>query len=165
MIDKRYFKQLYRSFKSTGGYIIGTIGGVSSILSFIFKDDWGVNPYNFIIGTIISIIVISLFDISVHFYNETLNNSPEVYKVIKRENATILLTAYSDYLQIQGLVTVYWFNEGFEEFVGYGEVINIQNDKKIQIDLKKMSSTISNLEEKRKSLIIKPFVTTKTIEE
>jgi hypothetical protein len=165
MFDKRYLKQLYKSFKSTGGFIIGTIGGICSILSFIYKEDLGINPYLVICGTIILIVIISLIDVSLHFYNETLNNSPEVYKVIIRGDTTILLTAYSEYLQVQGLVTIYWFNEGFEEFVGYGEVINIQNDKKIQIDLRKMVAGITNLEEKRKSLIIKPFVTTKTIEE
>jgi len=164
MLDKRYLKQLYDSFKSTGGFIIGAIGGICSILSFVFKEDIGINPYLVICGTIILIVIISLIDVSLYFYNETLNNTPEVYKVIIRGESTLLLTAYSDYLQIQGLVTIFWLNEGYEEFVGYGEVVNIQNDKKIQIELRKIADGMVNLEEKRKSLIIKPFVTTKTIE-
>lgn len=164
MLEKRYLKQLYQSFKSTGGYIIGIIGGICSIISFLYKDDLGINPTLVIFGTIITIIIISFFDLSIKFYNETLNTSPEVYKVIHREKATILLTEYSNLLQVQGLVTIYYLNDKFEEFIGYGEVINIQNDKKIQIDIKRKSSNTMNLEEIRKSLIIKPFVTSKTIE-
>lgn len=167
MLYKRFLRQLYKSFKSTGGYLIGTFGSVCSILSVIFKDQIGIDPPYIIIGigTIFVILVITFFDLALYFYNETLNNSPEVYTVLTRGESTILLTEYSDLLQVQGLVTVYLLRNDFEELVGYGEVINIQNDRKIQIDLKKRVLEGINIEEDRKSLIIKPFVTFKTIEE
>lgn len=165
MFDKRFLKQLYSSFKSTGGYLIGIVGGISSFLAYLYGTTSGITPSLVISGFVILILVITLFDTALSFYNDTLNNSPEVYKVLKRGDSTILLTEYSEYLQVQGLVTIYVLTEDFEDFIGYGEVINIQNDKKVQIDLKKNDSDKTNLEEIRKSLIIKPFVTTKTIEQ
>ncbi len=165
MLDKRFLRQLYKSFKATGGYLLGTLGSICSILSVIFKDQIGIAPLYVILGTIFVILVITFFDLALYFYNETLNNSPEVFRVLTRGESTILLTEYSDLLQVQGLVTVYLLRNDFEELVGYGEVINIQNDRKIQIDLKKRVLEGINLEEDRKSLIIKPFVTFKTIEE
>ena len=164
MFEKRFLKQLYKSFKSVGGYIIGVIGFILTILSIKFQKELNLNFWLVILITLSLLLILTLFDIALYVYNASLNNSPSVLKVIKTENSTILLTEFSEYLQIQGLVTVFWLNEDYEEFVGYGEVINIQNDKKIQIDLKKNNDTENNLEAKRKALIVKPFVTTKTIE-
>jgi len=163
MAEKRYIKHLYQSFKKTGGYILFSLGTVCSILSFIFKDSIDISPLLVIVGTFCLILIFTFFDLSVYFYNETLNNLPKVFKVINRDETTILLTEYSDLLQIQGFVTIYCLNEYFEEYIGYGEVINIQNDKKVQIYLKEIAITQTRLEEIRNSLIIKPYVTSKII--
>jgi hypothetical protein len=163
MFEKRYLSQLYKSFKSTGGYVISFIGGILSFVAIRYQEEINLNFWSIIFTTISIVIILSFFDSSIHFYKQSLNNSPSVLKVLKRGESTILLTDFSEYFQIQGLVTIFWLNEDYEEFVGYGEIINIQNDKKIQIDLKKINPDI-NLEEVRKSLIIKPFVTTKTLE-
>jgi hypothetical protein len=141
---------------------LSALGSVCTILTIHFQTQLGFGFWYIIIGFISIVTILTFLDTSLVFYNETINTKPKILKVIERNKCKILLTEYSDYFQIQGLVTVFYLNEGFEELVGYGEVINIQNDKKIQIELKNVVISV-NLSEVKDSLIVKPFVTTKTI--
>ncbi len=167
MINFRYFNQLYKSFKSVGGFIIGVVATLATILSIKYENEIGLNFWLIIIFFIVLILVLTLFDLSIHFFKESLNKSPRIIKVLTRNNEKIILTEYSEMFQIQGLVTVFHFNDEFEDFVGYGEVINIQNDKKIQILIKKLvdETKYKDLNQIKADIIVKPFVTTKTLEE
>jgi len=164
-----FWEQLYKSFKQTGGYVLTAVGVIFSVLAFVFDhDSLRVNPALVAIIIVVVVfliaIIITLYDLSRYFYKKSLNNSPRVLKTIKQKEMPILLTEYSDLLRIDGLVTIYRLNdEDFEEHIGYGEVINIQEDKKIQICFRKISIEQEKLSEIRKSIIIKPYITRKTI--
>lgn len=166
-MNTRYFNQLYKSFKSIGGFIIGGIATLATILSVKFENELGINFWLIIIFSLILILVLTLLDTSIYFFKESLNKSPRIIKIIEKGDDKIILMEYSEMFQIQGLVTIFHFNDEFEDFVGYGEVLNIQNDKKIQILLKKINdgNTYNDLNQVKSNLIVKPFVTTKTLEE
>lgn len=166
VVDKRFINQLYKSFKTVGGYIISVIATIATILSIKYEDKLNVNFWIIILISCCLIFVMTLLDTSLYFFKESINKSPRIIKILSRGNDKIILTEYSELLQIQGLVTIFHFNDDFEDFIGYGEVINIQNDKNVQILLKKLTdeTQYNDLNEIRKNMIIKPFVTTKTLE-
>lgn len=161
-MTKIYFEQLYNSFRKTGGFFISMFFALISFIALKYENTIKVNFLTIIIFSILILTTITLFDASLQFLKKSLNTSPNILKVIQKNNYTILLTEFSEYFQIQGLVSIFWLNDNFEEFIGYGEIINIQNDKKMQIQVTQLNTKI-NLEDHRKTLLIKPFITKKLI--
>ena len=149
--------------------IPGIIAGI--ILSVIF---WKWTPDTTIplyLAVIVGIILFSIIIILLNAFYETYNNKsslPKIITSIQENNKLIILLKPSDLFSIGALVSFYSLdNNNYERLLGFGHVLNIQdNNKIIQVELTKTldgtEDLIKNIKEKNKDvlqkLLVKPHI-------
>lgn len=143
---------------------------LSLILGFLF---WYLTPELKIkfgvilpIFLILVILIITILSLALELFNQTKNNKlPSVLASTKYPNGnTVLLLAPSDLFTNNSIVSIYYNEDDFEHLIGFGTVINVQENLKIQVGvystLEGFNNYFEKIENNDKSaiskLIIKP---------
>ncbi len=140
MNNNSYFYILWKTFLSSYSAIVG---GIDLGLGFVF---WMLSPdkvlkaFPMLLLLILLIFIAALFaKFSTVLYTYA-NNRCTVLKIIKPygvfkedQESIIALITNNDYFVIGGIVSVFIVENGFEKQIALGEIINIQEDKKVQL--------------------------------
>lgn len=95
----------------------------------------------------------------------------ESYGAYKSKNNLIALTTYVDYFTENGIVSIFHLENECEKLIAIGQIINIQEDKKVQIlvfniDPKfSCKQLLNNNKDLLKKLLVKPIVKLNYLEE
>ena len=156
------------------------MGFGSVLLGFIFwkwKPDDKISFHCFLIVVFIVIFLIILFiRFSINLYEDRRQNCEilhirESYGNYKIENSVILLTTYAEYFTESGIVSIFHLENGFERQIGLGQIINIQENKTVQILMFDIDhdfsceQLIKNEPDLRKRLRVKPIIKMTSLEE
>ncbi len=166
MIEKSFLALLWSSFKKTYGPILT---GLSLFLAIIF---WKF-PSNEKIGLDIILpisifllmLLITLADTAYLSFKMDKRIVPRVILGREFSSKILLLLEPSKFFSHDTLVSFY-YNEGFEQLIGIGRVLNVQEDKNIQVilthplpghesTLRKLSQSESTILRK---IIVKPSI-------
>ena len=164
--------RIWSAFINSWGILIALIGFVASILTYFVAPKTDTVQLNiflvvlFVMTAIIVILFRSLFEV----HNDSALQLPKVRKVLKPPSAykkasALLLVEPCTLLSYDSSVTLFSIEDDYESLLGIGVVINIQNDKKIQIALYENNQSIeaiTQLKENKKHdldrLVLKPSV-------
>tara|TARA_Y100000310_G_scaffold14871_1_gene14933 strand:+ start:801 stop:1337 length:537 start_codon:yes stop_codon:yes gene_type:complete len=167
-----FSERLWKSIlKSWGGAITLISFGASIAVYFVIPkaDTVAMNVFFVIIMFSVALIIVLLraaYDANIDA-NVIL---PKIRRVLdppkSYEKASVLLIVDpSNYLSHESSVTLFMLEDDYEQLVGVGVVINVQNDKKVQVAIYKNEEStelISQLKENKKHdlerLILKPSV-------
>jgi hypothetical protein len=162
---------LYSSFKAIYGPFLTFVGVVLAIITFFTIPATSSLPvrYAILVILIALCLIIWLFDASWSAFNRKSNVLPSVIcareapKSFKKAIALLILES-SEFFSYDSVVSIYSVENEIEILVGVGKVINIQENKKIQVLVTHRIEEIdwnlilqNNVNELRK-LIIKPTV-------
>lgn len=112
---------------------------------------------------------------SIQLYSESVNQKVKVIQYIEpykpyKDSEAILLTTNSNTFAQDGIVTLFQEKNGCEVFIATGQIINIQQNGKVQIVIPKSSDSDFNWENIKRNekdqldkLIIKTIVTTRLL--
>ena len=140
---------------------------------FIFwkwKPDDKISFLLFLVIVSIAIFLIFLFiRFTINLYENRKQNCVvlqirESYGNYKIENSVILLTTYVEYFTENGIVSIFHLENGFERQIALGRILNIQEDKKVQIQAFDIDSDFSceklmkNEPDLREKLRVKPII-------
>lgn len=167
-LSERLWKAI---LKSWGGAITIVSFGASIAVYFVVPatDTVRMNIFLVTVFLLIALVIILLRAI----YDANTDASvvlPKIRRVLNPpksyEKASILLIVDpSNYLSHDSSVTLFMLEDDYEQLVGVGVVINVQNDKKIQVAIYKNEESeelLSQLKENKKHdlerLILKPSV-------
>jgi hypothetical protein len=168
---KSYFGELYESFKSLKGFPLSLASLVLAILAFHITPNAVVYwKYVIVAGLIGFLVLLVFFDFSVRLYKRTKFPLPKVPRALPppsfyKGSKALLLLEPSELFGQQALVAIFSLKDEFEVFVGFGEAITIQEDKKIQISVNQAvdpsdrsiwDPVLSNDRNALEKLIIKP---------
>lgn len=83
------------------------------------------------------ILTIPLIDLLLYIYSQNKHNRlPHVLTATKYPNGdTVLLLSESSLLPNNSIVSIYYNEKDFEYLIGFGTVINVQENKKIQVGI------------------------------
>ena len=166
------WKNLWTSFSA----ITGTGGLFFSFVFWIFKPEQKISLFSCIIILSILLFILQLFiRLSIALYNLKKRSCniiyiTEPYGNFKSDNDVILLTSYVDYFTENGIVSIFHLENGFERQIALGQIINIQEDKKVQILMFNIDKEFSrerllkNEPDFNKKLNIKPIVKFNSLE-
>jgi hypothetical protein len=148
------------------------VGFSISILSFFVVPNSETIPLSwFLLSIILLVVILGIFIRATYDANfdsnivlptvRTIIEPPATYK----DASALLLLDPSELLSQDCLVSVYFIDGGIERLAGIGVVVNIQNDKKIQVILvkdaefsDKVEALKSNNQEDLSKIIVKPSV-------
>lgn len=178
-MDEKFSGLIYSNFKKNQGWLVGVISLGTSIILWVFKPDSVVSSGLTLTLLIVAFFFVIIFADSGHeIFNKYLNlknttKLPRIERVKSRGSNPILIAEPSNLFYKDMLVSIYLIDEtDFEEFIGFGHIINIQENKQLQI---KIMKTIDSFEEKLKRIIandndildkimIKPHLTDKFLD-
>ena len=95
----------------------------------------------------------------------------EPYGNFKSNDKVLALATYVDYFTENGVVSIFHLENGFERQIALGQIINIQEDKKVQILIFNIGSAfprdelLKNNKELLERLLVKPIVKLDYLEE
>ncbi len=159
------------AIKSWGG-LITFLGFIAAILAFFVTPESDFVPMNvFIVCVFVAMIIIGIL---LRAAFEASSNStlilPKVRKILDapagyKNYSALFLVDPSNFLSHDSTVSIYSIDDDFEQFIGLGVVINVQNDKKIQIvvlNAEDSQSLIDSLKSNKRHdldrLVLKPTI-------
>jgi len=159
------------TLKSWGG-LISVVSVVAAIVGFFVVPASQTVPLNWtlVLFLLLLAVVIVLFRAAYDAHFDSRASLPKVRTVIEppttyKEASALLLLDPTDLLSHDSIVSVYYMDGGIERLSGIGKVINVQNDKKIQVILikeaefsDKVEALKANNPEDLEKLIVKPSV-------
>jgi hypothetical protein len=132
-------KEIYTSFKNMSGAPVALIGLILSVGTMIYDPKYVISV-TWVVPSlvIITIIAIILIDLSYRMYCYGSKQLPKVLLVnkappVSSEAVAILLLEPSIIFAHESIVTVYYFEEGYERAIGIGYVFVVQDEGQIQI--------------------------------
>jgi len=178
MNNNSYFYILWKTFLSSYSAIVG---GISIFLGFVF---WKYSPNNMIkLFPLILIITFLVFAVALFAKFSTIlysrmSKKSTVLKIIKpygickdEPNTVFALVTNHEDFTMGGIVSVFIVENGFEKQFAIGEIINIQEDKLVQLrvfGIIKEEITIEELLENNsdilKRLRVKPIIKLSSLE-
>lgn len=187
-MDKILFSSLLweSSLKSWGG-IIGVLGLLASLLSYFITPNESVVKTKIVMVVIMLLASILIIAIRAAWIATDKANTAAVQmshklsspKVIHVRDAVkpynnchaLFIIDPTSLLSHDALVSVYYLENNFEKFVGIGKVINVQEDKKVQVIVTdnydfedKLDRIKSNSSEDLDKLIIKTSIPSSILE-
>lgn len=172
-----YFYLLWKTFWSSINILSVLIGTIFTVLLWILKPENTVTLAVFLTCIIIFLILLICFiRFSINLYSEKKQKCSvlairESYGNYKDNNTVIALTSYIDYFTDNGLVSIFILENDFERQIALGKIINIQEDKKVQILLFNIDEEFScdkllrNNKDFNEKLRIKPIIKITSLEE
>lgn len=177
MNKESYFYLLWKNLWNSISIITGIFGIVLAFVFWIWKSEQKVSLTLCItIGVVIVFLLFVFVRFSIELYankkqNCTVLTIMETYGKFKDKNNVIALTSCIDYFTENGIVTVFYLENGFERQIALGKIINIQEDKKVQILFFEMDpdfpteTLLNNNRELLDKLRIKPIIKMTSLEE
>lgn len=169
----------YRIIKSLFSVFTGVGSLIGIILSFVFwkyKSDQQVSLFLLVIICSVLCLLLAVFiRLAIQLFGETQDYSVKVLSCLEpyepyKYGESILLTTNSKPFAIDGIVSIFTKKNDCEIFVATGQIINIQQDDKVQILVSKNSNTDFDWEALKKNdkdqlekLIVKTIVTTQLL--
>jgi hypothetical protein len=138
---KTFWDYCWNTLASKGTWIIGTIASAVSIAGFFLPImDASLRYVIALFFIMLPIIYIALTTAYI-IYDDLIKNIPHRPKVITARNPSkyysasiaVLYTEPTEHLPHGSIVSIYFLVSGFEELIAIGEVINVQDDKKVQV--------------------------------
>lgn len=131
---------LWESAVKSWGGIISILGLSATILSFFIIPNESVIKVRFIMIVVMVMSSLLIIALRAAWLSHQLTNLPTP-KVIYVKDAikpycnchALFVIDPTPLLSNDALVSVYYLEHGFEDFVGLGKVINVQDDKRIQV--------------------------------
>lgn len=177
MNKESYFYLLWKNVWNSISIMTGICGIALAFVFWIWKPEQNVSLELCItIGVFIFFFFFVFVRFSIDLYankkqNCTVLTIIETYGKFKDTNNVIALTTCIDYFTENGIVTVFYLENGFERQIALGKIINIQEDKKVQILFFEIDSDFStetllkNNRELLNKLRIKPIIKMTSLEE
>lgn len=177
MNKESYFYLLWKNVWNSISIMTGICGIALAFVFWIWKPEQNVSLALCItIGVFIFFFFFVFVRFSIDLYankkqNCTVLTIIETYGKFKDTNNVIALTTCIDYFTENGIVTVFYLENGFERQIALGKIINIQEDKKVQILFFEIDSDFStetllkNNRELLNKLRIKPIIKMTSLEE
>lgn len=167
-----FSERLWKAILKSWGGAITLISFVASIAAYFVVPNTATVKMNifFVIVMILVALIIVLFRAAYDANTDASVILPKVRRVISPpksyEKASVLLIVDpSNYLSHESSVTLFMLEDDYEQLIGVGVVINVQNDKKVQVAIYKNDESeelLSQLKENKKHdlerLILKPSV-------
>ncbi|MFR4583344.1 hypothetical protein [Clostridium cadaveris] len=162
-------KEIKNFLKSSVNFISFIIALIPSIMLWIFKPESSVDAWIFVITLYFCFILLWLL-IIVMLNLKPVSNSYTLSLITIASN--MLLCESNHLVTYDSIVSIYLKENGFENLVGYGIILNIQDDGLIQIEPHILPDTVIShissefveiLLEKKHTILIKPTVTQKII--
>lgn len=159
---KSFQDYIWSSALSSGMWIFVVVTGICSIVAYFLSPNEAVSikymaATIFITFAFISVAITTAYTIYKEL-RESLNSLPLRPKVIYARNPPkyysesicVLITEPTEILTNDSIVSVYLLVSQFEELIAIGKVINVQDDKKVQVlvtydhDLERYKDNIIN---------------------
>jgi hypothetical protein len=154
------------------GALITIVGVVASLLGFFIIPDTETVPLNAVLVFIFGIFIILGIFIRAAYdaHNNTQILLPKVKTVIDppasyKDACALLLLEPTELLSHDSIISLFYIDGGIERLTGIGKVVNIQNDKKVQVIIfkdsehdDKVKALKSNQPEDLENLIVKPSI-------
>lgn len=167
-----FSERLWKAILKSWGGAITLISFVASIAAYFVVPNTATVKMNifFVIVMILVALIIVLFRAAYDANTDASVILPKVRRVLNPpksyEKASVLLIVDpSNYLSYESSVTLFMLEDDYEQLIGVGVVINVQNDKKVQVAIYKNDESeelLSQLKENKKHdlerLILKPSV-------
>ena len=177
MNKESYFYLLLKSFLTSFSAIIGGLISIFAFVSWILKPEQRI-PLSVCVpflGFMVFLLLVFI-KFSTNLYDTrkqkcTVLCIREPYKNVKLEGSVMALTTYADYFTENGLVTIFYLEDDFERKIGIGRIVNIQENKKVQILIYNIDPEFSrekllnNSKEFLERLLVKPIVKLDYLEE
>ena len=142
---KSFQDYIWSSTLSSGMWIFVVVTGVCSLAAYFFSPNESISikyvtATIFIIFAFISIAVKTAYTIYIEL-RKSLNSLPLRPKVIYARtppkyysnSICVLITEPTEILTNDSIVSIYLLVSQFEELIAIGKVINVQDDKKVQV--------------------------------
>lgn len=171
-----YFYLLWKNFGNVRSLIAGFCSFILSFVFWIWKPEQKISLAVCItIGVIIIFLLLVFIRFSVVLYDNKKQDCiilriRETYGIYKSDDCVIMLTTYIEYFAENGIVSIFYLENEFERLIALGQIINIQEDKKVQIlmfDIDKEFSCeklLKNESDLLKKLRVKPIVKFNSLE-
>lgn len=172
-----YFYLLWDSFLTSFSAIIGGLISIFAFVSWILKPEQSISLSVCIpcVGFLVFLLLVFI-KFSTNLYDIRKQKSivlciREPYKNVNLEGSVMALTTYVDYFTENGVVSIFHLENGFERQIALGQIINIQEDKKVQILIFNIDSAfprdelLKNNKELLERLLVKPIVKLDYLEE
>ena len=128
---------LWNSFSKAWGIPIAIIALIAAIIFWIYPPTATITLKTFVpLIIIFSILIYILLNSTIYLYKKYRENLlPRLLTCQKDEeqNRIVLLLNPSPLFSYDSLVTIYHIQEQYEALIAIGVVINIQEDKKVQV--------------------------------
>jgi len=167
-----FSERIWASALKSWGALFTIVGVIASLIGFFVVPENTTLPLNWSI--VVAIILVSITSIFARAAYDAHTDSkvtlPKVRTVIAppssyRDASALLLLNPTELLSHDSIVSVYFNDGGIERLSGIGKVVNIQNDKMIQVILikdaefsEKVEALKANKPEDLENLIVKPSV-------
>jgi|GEM_PF-4489943 len=145
-----FWRFIYTNFSIKHGTLLSLIALLVSVLLWLFTPQSVVSLGIVFFFIVFSIFLIILFGDAAHEmfilhkevskdyenYKKNIIVSPEVISVKSSEDQILLYLKPSEFFSENMLVSIYYSDEtGFEDLIGFGIVVNIQQNKNIHVEL------------------------------
>ena len=161
---------LYIAFKDIRGFVVTFVSILLTFIVFYFLPTDVLSIKVLLpIGLFSLILIIVLFNYSISLYQQTSNVLPKVTRgskppAIVNNALALLLVEDSPWFSHEVMVSVYQEQSDYEQLIGYGYVLNIQENKMIQVvvtadiaqEPELWSSIASNNSDIVERLLVKP---------
>ena len=177
MNKESYFYLLWDSFLTSFSAIVGGLLGIFAFVSWILKPEQSI-PLSvciLFVGFLVFLLLVFIKFSTILYNNKkqkcTVLCIREPYKNVNLEGSVMALTTYADYFTENGLVTIFYLEDDFERKIGIGRIVNIQENKKVQILIYSIDpefsreKLLSNSKELLEKLLVKPIVKLDYLEE
>ena len=177
MNRESYFYLLWKTFLSSFSAITGIGGIILSIFFWIWKPEEKVQLSSCVMIMLLIVFLFLVFiRFSINLYSDkrqkcTVLTFIEPYGNFKSTDKVIALTTCIDYFTENGIVSIFYLENGFERQIALGKIINIQENKKVQILFFNIDSDFSSekLLKNNKDLLdklrVKPIIKMTSLEE
>ncbi|AFY71517.1 hypothetical protein Pse7367_3276 [Thalassoporum mexicanum PCC 7367] len=173
-MKKSFWGLIWESFLAVNGLVVGILGVVLAVLLWRFPPNATISlPVVVILGSVCFIAIATLFYAAQVVFAASNQNLPKV-KLVKQlkalsseeETYTILLLSSSVLFSFDSFASIYYVeDDDFERLIALGVVVNIQQNKIIQVEIlesidSSRVSELTNIErrEQWKKLRVKPNI-------
>lgn len=163
--------RIIRSLFSVFSGIVTLIGLFISFIAWKYKASANISFFLFVlIDSFLLVFIVVFVKLSIDLFKEKSSNLVKVISYIEpyspyKNCEAILLTTNSDSFAINGIVSIFLEKNGCEIYLAMGQIINIQQNEKVQILIPKNQNTDfdwnklkTNEKDMIEKIIVKPII-------
>lgn len=141
-MKKSYGSFLFASFMKTNGILANVLGIILAVFTWLIAPDKSISlAYLLPVFILILTLITTLFHASFSAYSDLIGKPPKVImgrkSIAGKDTArALIILEPSEAFSYETMVALYFLeDEKFERLIGVGVVINIQSDKRIQVEI------------------------------